>query len=85
MLGGKQHLKSHELFERYGDVVRTGPDHLIIRDAAAIPVLLGGKNMWHKGARESHRSLKERTGMAEHVQGTTLPNPTTRRARCSRK
>jgi hypothetical protein len=52
VLGGKQHMKSHQLFERYGDVVRTGPDHLIIRDVAAIPVILGGRDMWHKGGRE---------------------------------
>jgi hypothetical protein len=59
--GGKQYLTSHKLFERYGDVVRTGPDHLIIRDAAAIPVVLGGRKMWHKGSRESrcHESSKQ--------------------------
>jgi hypothetical protein len=26
--------------------VRTGPDHLIIRDAAAVPVVLGSRNPW---------------------------------------
>jgi hypothetical protein len=52
VLGGKQHLVSHQLFERYGDVVRTGPNHLIIRDPAAIPTILGGRDMWLKGDRE---------------------------------
>jgi hypothetical protein len=51
MLSGAQHKVSHDLFERYGDVVRTGPDHLIFRDPAAIPVVLGGRNMWRKGDR----------------------------------
>jgi hypothetical protein len=51
MLSGVQHKVSHDLFERYGDVVRTGPDHLIFRDPAAIPVVLGGRNMWRKGDR----------------------------------
>jgi hypothetical protein len=50
---GHQHRVSHELFERYGDVVRTGPDHLIIRNASAIPVVLGAKNPWPKHTRES--------------------------------
>jgi hypothetical protein len=51
VLSGVQHKVSHTLFERYGDVVRTGPDHLIFRDPAAIPVVLGGRNMWRKGDR----------------------------------
>jgi hypothetical protein len=50
---GRQNYVSHELFERYGDVVRTGPNHLIIRNASAIPVVLGAKNPWPKHARES--------------------------------
>jgi hypothetical protein len=52
VLNGKQHVVSHQLFERYGNVVRTGPNHLIIRDAAAIPTVLGGRDMWFKGGRE---------------------------------
>jgi hypothetical protein len=52
VLGGKQHLVSHQIFERYGDVVRTGPNHLILRDSAAIPTVLGGRDMWLKGGRE---------------------------------
>jgi hypothetical protein len=46
VLRGRQHLFSHALFERYGNAVRTGPDHLIIRDAAAVPVVLGSRNPW---------------------------------------
>jgi hypothetical protein len=30
-----------------------GPDHLIIRDPKAIPVVLGPKDMWPKHGRES--------------------------------
>jgi hypothetical protein len=52
VLGGKQCLVSHRLFERYGDIVRTGPNHLIIRDAAAIPIILGSRDTWLKGERE---------------------------------
>jgi hypothetical protein len=32
--------------------LHTGPDHLIIRDPKAIPVVLGPKNMWPKHSRE---------------------------------
>jgi hypothetical protein len=46
---GEQHWYSHELFQRYGNVVRTGPNHLIIRDADAIPIVLGMRAGWHKG------------------------------------
>jgi hypothetical protein len=52
VLGGYRHKVSRELFEKYGDIVRTGPDHLIVRDASAIPVVLGAKNPWHKHGRE---------------------------------
>jgi hypothetical protein len=52
VLSGVQHKVSHDLFERYGDVVRTGPNHLIFRDPAAIPVVLGARNMWRKGDRK---------------------------------
>jgi hypothetical protein len=52
VLGRKQHQVSHQLFERYGDVVRTGPNHLIIRDAAAIPAVLGSRDIWLKGGRK---------------------------------
>jgi hypothetical protein len=48
---GKQHLVAEELFDKYGDVVRTGPDHLIMRDASAVPVVLGAKNPWPKHPR----------------------------------
>jgi hypothetical protein len=47
-LGRKQHVVSHELFARYGDVVRSGPNHLLFRDARAIPVILGARNPWMK-------------------------------------
>jgi hypothetical protein len=58
---GHQHIVSHELFELYGDVVRTGPDHLIIRDASAIPVVLGTKAGWSRGPRESFSRRRSST------------------------
>jgi hypothetical protein len=84
-LSGDQHLVSHQLFEQYGDVVRTGPDHLIIRDVSAIPVVLGGRNMWHRGSRESRYLSHHWNGMAEHAQATTSSSPGARLARCSRR
>ncbi|KAF8640282.1 hypothetical protein AX16_010177 [Volvariella volvacea WC 439] len=39
--GGKQHIHYTELHERYGDVVRIGPNELSIRDARAIQPLIG--------------------------------------------
>jgi hypothetical protein len=51
-LSGQQHIVSHQLFERYGNAVRTGPNHLIIRDAAAIQTVLGSRDMWFKARRE---------------------------------
>ncbi|KAI0267695.1 high nitrogen upregulated cytochrome P450 monooxygenase 2 [Gloeopeniophorella convolvens] len=39
--GGKQHIHFRKLHERYGDIVRVGPNELSIRDASIIPSLLG--------------------------------------------
>jgi hypothetical protein len=52
--GRQQRYYYQSLFERYGDVVRTGPNHLIIRDVKAIPIMLsstssGGR--WIRGPR----------------------------------
>ncbi|KAI0265982.1 high nitrogen upregulated cytochrome P450 monooxygenase 2 [Gloeopeniophorella convolvens] len=38
---GKQHIYYKNLHERYGDVVRIGPNELSIRDATIIPSVLG--------------------------------------------
>jgi hypothetical protein len=51
VIRGYQHLESHELFTRYGDVVRTGPNHLIMRNASAISVIHGVKDRWPRHAR----------------------------------
>jgi hypothetical protein len=48
-LSGKQHEKALELFQRYGDVVRSGPNHLLIRDVDAVAPVLGARNSWWKG------------------------------------
>jgi hypothetical protein len=51
-LSDRQYVLSHELFARYGDVVRTGPDHLIVRDVRAVNVVLGPRNPWPRHQRE---------------------------------
>jgi hypothetical protein len=55
---GRQNVVSHELFQRYGEVVRVGPDHLIILNVNAIPVVLGAKNPWPKNPRETIASCR---------------------------
>jgi hypothetical protein len=45
---GLPHIRMQRLHERYGDVVRTGPNHLSIRDAAAIPAIFGARGPWAK-------------------------------------
>jgi hypothetical protein len=50
--GGHQHRIYRELFAKYGDVVRTGPDHLIVCDSRAIPIILGSKNPWPRHPRK---------------------------------
>jgi hypothetical protein len=52
VIGGNQHIVSHSLFEKYGDVVRTGPNHLIFRNASAIPIIHGPKDRWPRHARQ---------------------------------
>jgi hypothetical protein len=51
-IGGKQHILSHELFNRYGPVVRTGPNHLLFRDAKAVSTILGARDPWPKHTSE---------------------------------
>jgi hypothetical protein len=52
---GRQHLVSYELFEQYqSNVVRTGPNHVIICDEAAISTMLGGRDRWQKHDRTYH-------------------------------
>jgi hypothetical protein len=75
VLSGKQHLVSHQLFERYGDVVRTGPNHLIVRDAAAIPTVLGGRDMWFKGGRKSRLVTSVVRGGAYLAEGYDAGKP----------
>lgn len=73
--GRQQHVYYHELHEKYGEVVRTGPDHLMVRNAKAIPIVYGpGANRWHRGGR--HVATKREGGSnmidlvipAEHTQ-----------------
>jgi hypothetical protein len=66
-LKGQQHRLSHELFLKYGDVVRTGPNHLIIRDAKAINTVLGPKDMWPKPGRTCtcYMSLQKHTHLSQ--------------------
>jgi hypothetical protein len=51
--GGNQHIYYDLLHQRYGDIVRTGPNHLHIRHADAIPPVLGARGGWSRGPRES--------------------------------
>ncbi|ETW76944.1 hypothetical protein HETIRDRAFT_481064 [Heterobasidion irregulare TC 32-1] len=50
VMGGNQHRYYHSLHQRYGPYVRTGPNHLHISDAAAIPAVLASRN-FTKGGR----------------------------------
>ncbi|KAF9783489.1 cytochrome P450 [Thelephora terrestris] len=51
---GKPHECFARLHEKYGDIVRTGPNEVIVRDPAAIQPLMGTTG-WGKGACESCR------------------------------
>ncbi|KAI0065823.1 high nitrogen upregulated cytochrome P450 monooxygenase 2 [Artomyces pyxidatus] len=52
---GQQHLYYKALHERYGDVVRVGPNELSIRDSAAVQPVLGPGGL-SKGPFWDHRS-----------------------------
>lgn len=73
VIRGKQHMDSHELFLRYGDVVRTGPNHLIMRNASAIPAIHGLNDRWPRHASKSWAILDDnphihlRIGYQVHV------------------
>ncbi|EIN08535.1 cytochrome P450 [Punctularia strigosozonata HHB-11173 SS5] len=45
-----QYRVFHALFAQYGPIVRIGPNHLIIRDKSAVPLVLGSRHFF-KGAR----------------------------------
>jgi hypothetical protein len=44
----KQHLVYDALHKQYGDYVRLGPNHLHIRDASAIQVIMGQRTQWDR-------------------------------------
>lgn len=56
VIRGYQHLESRELFEKYGEVVRTGPNHLIICNASALPVIHSAKDRWPRHDSKSSHS-----------------------------
>lgn len=65
VLKGKQHEYYHQLHETYGDIVRTGPNHLTIRNVKAIPKVLGpgsAQNRWPKGRRYGATRLTRTSG-----------------------
>lgn len=70
VLCGYQHLDSHELFARYGDVVRTGPNQLIMRNASAIPVIHGVKDRWPRHARQSPHESHIIYALIQYLQAT---------------
>lgn len=39
-----------ELHEKYGDIVRIGPDELSVRSMGAVEVILGSKGRMNKGS-----------------------------------
>lgn len=47
-LDGRQHKLMQQLHDKYGDVVRTGPNHLSFRDPTALSVTHGARNPWPK-------------------------------------
>ncbi|KZP27810.1 cytochrome P450 [Athelia psychrophila] len=42
---GKQHIYYHSLHDKYGDIVRIGPNELSIRDAAAVDPMMGSQGL----------------------------------------
>jgi cytochrome P450 len=73
--GDHQYQYYHALHEKYGNVVRTGPDHLHIREVDAVKEILGHKNPWVKGPRYkvtkppgTAGGLLFMTDQAEHAQ-----------------
>jgi hypothetical protein len=48
---GLDHLHYIDLHARYGDIVRTGPNHLSILHSSAVATILGPRDMWDKGGR----------------------------------
>ncbi|KAJ6468383.1 cytochrome P450 [Mycena sanguinolenta] len=59
---GKQHLYYLELHQRYGDVVRIGPNELSFRDVNAIVPMMGSKGMpkgpWWDGRVPENREVR---------------------------
>ncbi|KZV90686.1 cytochrome P450 [Exidia glandulosa HHB12029] len=47
-LDGKQHITYRRLHSQYGEIVRTGPNHLHFCSASAIRPALGSLNQWHR-------------------------------------
>jgi len=46
--GGKSHKTFQELHQRYGKVVRVGPNHVSIAEPAMIPIIYGTNNKFLK-------------------------------------
>ncbi|KAI0712109.1 cytochrome P450 [Earliella scabrosa] len=55
---GKQYVHLHQLHERYGDIVRIGPNEVSLRDAAAIVPLLGPNGL-PKGPHWAGRNMTD--------------------------
>ncbi|GJE99305.1 cytochrome P450 [Phanerochaete sordida] len=86
--GGKQHLYLQELHERYGDIVRFGPNEVSIRDASCIMPVLGaqgmpkgsmyeGRHFWPKqhtliGSRDPKEHQRRRRPWNRAFSGTAL-------------
>ncbi|KAJ6608708.1 cytochrome P450 [Mycena sp. CBHHK59/15] len=61
-MGGKQHMYYYELHQRFGDVVRIGPNELSFRDVNAIAPMMGSKGMpkgpWWDGRAPENREVR---------------------------
>ena len=45
---GSAHITQMELHQRYGSLVRIGPNHVCVRDPKAIPIIFGSKGRFTK-------------------------------------
>jgi hypothetical protein len=50
---GHQHILLQRLHDKYGDVVRVGPNQLSFREASTIPAIFGARSSWVKHPSQS--------------------------------
>ncbi|KZP23056.1 cytochrome P450 [Athelia psychrophila] len=72
---GRQHIYYHSLHDKYGDIVRIGPNELSVRDAAAVNPMMGSQGL-PKGPVWSGRDPENKTKALIEISG---PEHTRRR------